>query len=94
MTEPATSRRSEPHRARCPQCGRAFDCGAGSEPFTCWCAAMPSLPGGAQPADGARCLCPGCLADALAQRDPARPGGGSSGGGSSSGGSSGGGGGA
>jgi hypothetical protein len=76
VTDPAAASRSEPPPARCPQCARAFDCGAGSVPFACWCAAMPALPGVAQPVAGARCLCPGCLADALAARSPARPAGG------------------
>ncbi|SMF99119.1 FIG00456062: hypothetical protein [Burkholderia singularis] len=38
------------------------------QPFACWCASMPALPPGAQPATGGRCLCPQCLADRLAPR--------------------------
>ncbi|KOT09375.1 hypothetical protein DM77_2589 [Burkholderia mallei] len=42
---------------------------------------MPAMPAGAQPATGARCLCPACLADEIARRvaastageGPARP---------------------
>jgi hypothetical protein len=68
MTDSAAAHRSAPPRARCPRCGRIFDCGAHSQPFVCWCAAMPGLPAGAQPALGARCLCPECLADDIARR--------------------------
>ncbi|WP_080970755.1 cysteine-rich CWC family protein [Burkholderia cepacia] len=65
----AAAARSAPHRARCPRCGRGFDCGARTQPFDCWCASMPALPGGGtQPAAGARCRCPECLADEIAQR--------------------------
>ncbi|WP_323119526.1 cysteine-rich CWC family protein [Burkholderia alba] len=52
---------------RCPRCGRSFDCGARTQPFSCWCMAMPSLPPGAQPATGGRCLCPECLAADIAR---------------------------
>ncbi len=53
---------------RCPRCGRSFDCGARTAPFTCWCQARPSLPPAPRPAGGARCLCPECLADEIARR--------------------------
>ncbi|AOK28207.1 MULTISPECIES: cysteine-rich CWC family protein [Burkholderia] len=66
MTKPAAS--SDLVSKRCPHCGSAFDCGARMQPFACWCAAMPALPPGAQPATGGRCLCPQCLADRLAPR--------------------------
>ncbi|AHI77591.1 cysteine-rich CWC family protein [Burkholderia thailandensis USAMRU Malaysia  len=66
MTEPAAT--SGLISKRCPRCGSAFDCGARTRPFTCWCAAMPAMPPGAQPATGARCLCPECLADEIARR--------------------------
>ncbi|MEK6348607.1 MAG: cysteine-rich CWC family protein [Burkholderia sp.] len=59
-----------PASRRCPRCATAFDCGAGApeapggaEPFACWCAALPPL---AAPAG--RCLCPECLAGALARQ--------------------------
>lgn len=68
MIDSAADARSVPRRARCPHCGRGFDCGAGTQPFDCWCASMPALPGAAQPAAGARCRCPECLADEIAQR--------------------------
>ncbi|RKU00891.1 hypothetical protein C7H84_24835 [Burkholderia sp. Nafp2/4-1b] len=68
MTDSAADARSTPHRARCPHCGRGFDCGAGTQPFDCWCASMPVVPGEALPTDGARCLCPECLAAEIAQR--------------------------
>ncbi|CAK0035645.1 cysteine-rich CWC family protein [Burkholderia pseudomallei] len=76
MTEPAAT--PGLISKRCPRCGSAFDCGARTRPFTCWCAAMPA---GAQPATGARGLCPACLADEIARRvaastageGPARP---------------------
>ncbi|WP_414443408.1 hypothetical protein [Burkholderia sp. 22PA0106] len=64
-----------PASRRCPQCTAAFDCGAAAvsaaaeaEPFTCWCAALPPL---AAPAG--RCLCPACLAGALARQVAAAP---------------------
>ncbi|KVN36330.1 hypothetical protein WJ63_03240 [Burkholderia pyrrocinia] len=41
---------------------------ARTQPFECWCAAMPGLPDGAQPARGARCMCPECLADEIARQ--------------------------
>ncbi|MCC6921339.1 MAG: cysteine-rich CWC family protein [Alphaproteobacteria bacterium] len=50
----------------CNACGAAFACGAmaGPEGAPCWCAALPPLrtvrPGG-------DCLCPACLAAALAR---------------------------
>ena len=69
MTDSAAAAdRSAPRRVRCPHCGRGFDCGARTQPFECWCASMPVLPGGTQPAAGARCRCPECLADEIAQR--------------------------
>jgi hypothetical protein len=52
--------------ARCPRCGRAFDCGKRSQPFECWCAALPELLPERLAAD-TRCLCPECLADEIAQ---------------------------
>ncbi|ONZ43144.1 cysteine-rich CWC family protein [Burkholderia cenocepacia] len=68
MTDSAADARSAPRRARCPRCGRGFDCGAHTQPFDCWCASMPVPPGGTPPAAGARCRCPECLADEIAQR--------------------------
>ncbi|WP_179091548.1 cysteine-rich CWC family protein, partial [Burkholderia pseudomallei] len=52
MTEPAAT--PGLISKRCPRCGSAFDCGARTRPFTCWCAAMPAMPAGAQPAAGGR----------------------------------------
>ncbi|RQX79734.1 hypothetical protein DF034_27305 [Burkholderia anthina] len=74
MTDSATDARSAPRRARCPHCGRGFDCGAHTQPFDCWCAAMPVLPGDTASAARARCLCPECLADEIARRMAAAPG--------------------
>ncbi|MFM0740050.1 cysteine-rich CWC family protein [Paraburkholderia xenovorans] len=52
--------------ARCPRCGRAFDCGMHAQPFDCWCRALPALP--ADRLDpGGRCLCPECLAEEIAR---------------------------
>ncbi|KAG8150970.1 cysteine-rich CWC family protein [Burkholderia catarinensis] len=68
MTDSVADVRCAPRRARCPHCGRSFDCGARTQPFDCWCASMPGLPGGTPPAAGARCRCPECLADEIAQR--------------------------
>lgn len=73
MTETAADCRSAPRSARCPRCGRSFDCGARTQPFDCWCMSMPGLPDGAQPASGARCLCPECLADEIARRVAGKP---------------------
>jgi hypothetical protein len=61
--------------ARCPRCGRSFDCGRRgdpSQPFDCWCLSMPPLPPG-RLAPGMRCLCPECLAEALAAAPPHPP---------------------
>ncbi|KAF1054195.1 MAG: hypothetical protein GAK41_00647 [Burkholderia gladioli] len=66
-----------PAPRRCPQCTAAFDCGAGAqrgaateaEPFACWCAALPPLVDPAGP-----CLCPECLAGALARQAAGRVG--------------------
>ncbi|KVV58399.1 hypothetical protein WT27_22625 [Burkholderia territorii] len=74
MTDTAADARSTPGRARCPHCGRGFDCGARTRPFDCWCASMPTASGGAPPAPGTRCRCPECLADEIA-RSMARAGG-------------------
>jgi hypothetical protein len=51
--------------ARCPRCGRTFDCGRNTEPFDCWCRALPALPASQLDPRG-RCLCPDCLAEAAA----------------------------
>ncbi|APR34269.1 cysteine-rich CWC family protein [Paraburkholderia sp. SOS3] len=61
-----------PKSARCPRCGRAFDCGQEARTADCWCRAMPPLPADKLKA-GSRCLCPECLAEeiARAQNDPA-----------------------
>ncbi|KWI57300.1 cysteine-rich CWC family protein [Burkholderia pseudomultivorans] len=67
MTDSAADARPAPRRARCPHCGRGFDCGAHTQPFDCWCAAMPPLPGDAPPEPGSRCRCPECYADAIAR---------------------------
>jgi hypothetical protein len=51
--------------ARCPRCGSVFDCGRNTEPFDCWCKALPAVPASQLDPRG-RCLCPGCLAAAVA----------------------------
>ncbi|OLL33585.1 hypothetical protein BTH42_00905 [Burkholderia sp. SRS-W-2-2016] len=52
--------------ARCPRCGRAFDCGMRTEPGQCWCRELPPLP--AERLDPASpCLCPECLAAEIAR---------------------------
>ncbi|CAG9218494.1 conserved hypothetical protein [Paraburkholderia tropica] len=50
---------------RCPRCGSRFDCGRHAEPFDCWCKSMPALPASQLDPRG-RCLCPECLAAAVA----------------------------
>jgi anti-sigma factor RsiW len=65
---PGDSTPRDPAIAQCPRCGRPFDCGAramqaGAAP--CWCGSMPALPAGALER-GVGCLCPECLAQALA----------------------------
>ncbi|WP_296654827.1 cysteine-rich CWC family protein [Paraburkholderia sp.] len=64
MTAPVTSAASL-KCARCPRCGRAFDCGRNTEPFDCWCRTLPALAANQLDPRG-RCLCPECLADAAA----------------------------
>ncbi|TCG07056.1 hypothetical protein BZM27_22140 [Paraburkholderia steynii] len=51
--------------ARCPRCRRVFDCGARAAAEACWCVSMPALPTDAL--DASICLCPECLADAIAR---------------------------
>ncbi|WP_186041197.1 cysteine-rich CWC family protein [Burkholderia gladioli] len=59
-----------------PQAGSAAGASAGAEPFVCWCAALPPLrpaadatAGSAQaPQASGACLCPECLAAALAEQ--------------------------
>jgi hypothetical protein len=48
---------------RCARCGAGFDCGARATQ-ACWCAALPPL----TPIDASLggCLCPSCLARAIA----------------------------
>lgn len=64
MTASATPAADMKH-ARCPRCGRTFDCGRHTEPFDCWCRALPALPASQLDPRG-RCLCPDCLAEAAA----------------------------
>jgi hypothetical protein len=52
--------------ARCPRCRRVFDCGARGGREACWCVSMPAMPTEALDA-GTGCLCPECLADAIAR---------------------------
>jgi ribosomal protein L34E len=71
----SSSSSRDPDIAQCPRCGRPFDCGArstqaGAAP--CWCVSMPALPADALER-GLGCLCPECLADALAEARAARP---------------------
>jgi hypothetical protein len=57
---------------RCARCRRVFDCGARGDRSACWCASMPALPTDSlEPASG--CLCPECLADAIARAQAAAP---------------------
>ncbi|WP_321886039.1 cysteine-rich CWC family protein [Paraburkholderia bannensis] len=64
MTAPASSSHAVRH-ARCPRCGNAFDCGRHTEPFDCWCKALPAVPANQLDPRG-RCMCPECLAAAVA----------------------------
>ncbi|WP_245254133.1 cysteine-rich CWC family protein [Paraburkholderia sp. LEh10] len=57
---------SETSSVRCPRCRRVFDCGARGDRSACWCASMPALPADVLEA-GTGCLCPECLADAIAR---------------------------
>ncbi|MEN8516833.1 cysteine-rich CWC family protein [Burkholderia sp. RS02] len=68
MTDSAADACSAPRRARCPHCGRGFDCGAHTQPFDCWCASMPAMTVVTLHAAGVRCRCPECLADEIARR--------------------------
>ncbi|MBN3811217.1 cysteine-rich CWC family protein [Paraburkholderia sp. Ac-20347] len=59
-----------PRSVRCPRCGNRFDCGRHAEPFDCWCKSLPALPASQLDPRG-RCLCPECLAAAVAsERTP------------------------
>ncbi|MEI5997280.1 cysteine-rich CWC family protein [Paraburkholderia bengalensis] len=61
----------ETSSVRCPRCRRVFDCGARSEVSACWCKSMPALPADAlEPGSG--CLCPECLATAIARARAAK----------------------
>ena len=57
---------------RCPRCARMFDCGRHAEPFDCWCKTLPALPASQVDPRG-RCVCPECLAAAVAARPAASP---------------------
>ncbi|WP_114814155.1 cysteine-rich CWC family protein [Paraburkholderia kururiensis] len=70
MSQSASTSR-EPASVRCPRCGRAFDCGRHTDPFDCWCQAMPAVQAD-RLVHGMPCLCPECLADDLASAQ-ARP---------------------
>jgi len=62
----------DPQSARCPRCGRSFDCGREARTADCWCRAMPPLPA-ERLKPGSRCMCPECLAEEIARahNDPA-----------------------
>jgi hypothetical protein len=63
---PSTPRPRETISARCPHCGRSFDCGRNATTLACWCKSMPPLPAD-RLEPGSRCLCPECLADKIAR---------------------------
>ena len=50
-------------RKSCAACGAGFDCGPGHESGRCWCDGYPPI---LPPSPGLECLCPSCLARALA----------------------------
>ncbi|WP_118183320.1 cysteine-rich CWC family protein [Paraburkholderia phosphatilytica] len=73
-SDPSPPLSRDPDIARCPRCGRPFDCGARSTQAggpPCWCVSMPALPAEALKR-GLGCLCPECLAEALAEAQAAR----------------------
>ncbi len=47
----------------CARCGARFGCGRNAA--SCWCQALPALPAAALRSD-TDCLCPDCLAQAVA----------------------------
>ena len=51
-------------QSKCSACGSDFVCGATDCSTPCWCASYPPV----EPVEGARCLCPACLAATAAQR--------------------------
>jgi iron complex transport system substrate-binding protein len=51
----------------CPECNQAFECKMGG----CWCNDFPPLPPSTAP--GADCLCPACLAKAIANLHAEKP---------------------
>jgi Predicted Fe-S protein len=50
----------------CSACGTTFECGSGGQQGGCWCQDLPNL----MPLtfDSGDCLCPECLANALARK--------------------------
>lgn len=64
MTASASPAHAVRH-ARCPRCGSTFDCGRSTEPFDCWCKALPAVPASQLDPRG-RCLCPECLVAGVA----------------------------
>jgi predicted Fe-S protein YdhL (DUF1289 family) len=52
---------------KCSRCGASFVCGASDCSTPCWCASYPPV----EPKADATCLCPACLAAAVAA--PAEP---------------------
>ncbi|MBQ1783607.1 MAG: cysteine-rich CWC family protein [Gammaproteobacteria bacterium] len=52
----------------CPACGQPLRCGVAMGDSQCWCFALPPQ---LSPEGAASCLCPDCLAKALAQTSDA-----------------------
>ena len=50
---------------RCPECGAIFPCGPESGKAGCWCGDLPPL---SPPTPNRDCLCPECLAKAIARK--------------------------
>jgi hypothetical protein len=49
----------------CARCGASFGCGAARDDGPCWCVELPVL--GRPIAGVAGCVCPDCLAQAIAE---------------------------
>jgi hypothetical protein len=58
----------------CTRCSASFECGMVERPdLPCWCVALPPLSLEALPApEQPSCLCPGCLQEWIASREPGK----------------------
>ncbi len=55
-----------PAPSLCASCGAAFTCGMAAGDSLCWCFSLPQVLAVPDAASPASCLCPACLAAAIA----------------------------